>query len=38
LGLAIVLSLLKGHQGSISITDAQTGGARVSIRLPRFRT
>ena len=38
LGLAIVLSLLKGHQGSISISDAPTGGARICIRLPRFCT
>jgi signal transduction histidine kinase len=38
LGLAIALNLLKSHQGSISIVDAPTGGARVDIRLPRFRT
>ncbi|MEO1494811.1 MAG: ATP-binding protein [Pseudomonadota bacterium] len=36
LGLAIVSSLLDGHQGIMSIGDAPGGGARIAIRLPRF--
>lgn len=36
LGLAIVKAVVAGHDGSLTIEDAPTGGARVSVRLPRF--
>ena len=36
LGLAIVNSLVTGHGGTMSIGEAVTGGARISVQLPRF--
>ncbi len=38
LGLAIVKRFAEGHQGSVSITNRPTGGARVTLRLPRSTT
>ena len=38
LGLAIVSGLVAGHGGSLFIGDAPTGGARITIQLPAFRT
>ena len=37
LGLAVVHNLLNAHSGSLEISDAPTGGARVTVRLPVFR-
>ena len=37
LGLAIVRSLVEGHDGTIGVGDAPGGGARFTIRLPRFK-
>jgi signal transduction histidine kinase len=37
LGLAVVRSLVDAHGGSLTIGDAPTGGARFTVRLPRFR-
>jgi signal transduction histidine kinase len=34
LGLAIVKRFAEGHDGTVSIEDGPTGGARVTIRLP----
>jgi signal transduction histidine kinase len=36
LGLAVARSLLEAHGGTISIADATSGGARVTVRLPLF--
>jgi signal transduction histidine kinase len=36
LGLAVARSLVEAHDGTISITDAPSGGARVAVRLPLF--
>jgi signal transduction histidine kinase len=36
LGLAIVRSLVEAHDGTIAISDAPGGGARLTIRLPLF--
>ena len=36
LGLAIVRQLVEVHDGQIAISEAPIGGARVSVRLPRF--
>ena len=36
LGLAIVQTLLAAHDGTLSIGDAPTGGARITVELPRF--
>lgn len=38
LGLAVVRSLVDAHGGSLTIADAPTGGARFTVRLPRFRS
>ena len=35
LGLAIVKRYAEGHQGTVSIVNGPTGGAKVTIRLPR---
>ncbi|MBI1219907.1 MAG: HAMP domain-containing protein [Rhodobacteraceae bacterium] len=37
LGLAIARGLVEAHGGSIAIDDAPTGGARLTVRLARFR-
>lgn len=37
LGLAIVRSLVEGHDGTIRVGDAPGGGARFTITLPRFK-
>ena len=37
LGLAVVRNLVEGHDGTIAIGEAPTGGARFTIRLPLFR-
>jgi signal transduction histidine kinase len=34
LGLAIVREIVVAHQGSVAITDAPSGGARVTVQLP----
>jgi signal transduction histidine kinase len=36
LGLAVARSLVEAQDGTISITDAPTGGARLAARLPLF--
>ncbi|MEM8956446.1 MAG: ATP-binding protein [Pseudomonadota bacterium] len=36
LGLAIVRTLVTGHDGQVSIEDAPMGGARIRLRLPKF--
>ncbi len=36
LGLAIVQSLVAAHDGHVSIDDAPTGGARITVTLPKF--
>ena len=36
LGLAIVQTLVVAHDGTLSIGDASTGGARITVELPRF--
>ena len=38
LGLAVVHSLLLAHRGTLEIGDAPGGGARITVRLPIFRT
>lgn len=37
LGLAIVSNLVAGHEGRFTITDAPSGGARMTVDLPQFR-
>ena len=37
LGLAVVRSLVESHGGTIEITDAPRGGARVQVALPVFQ-
>ena len=37
LGLAVVGSLVDAHGGRVTIDDAPGGGARFTVRLPRFR-
>jgi signal transduction histidine kinase len=37
LGLAIARGLTEAHGGSLSIQDAPSGGARISVRLPLFQ-
>ncbi|MEM6489252.1 MAG: ATP-binding protein [Pseudomonadota bacterium] len=37
LGLAVVRSLVEAHGGSVEIAEAPTGGARLTVSLPRFR-
>lgn len=37
LGLAIVRTIVAAHQGELRIDRAPTGGARLELRLPRFR-
>ncbi|MEM8812775.1 MAG: ATP-binding protein [Pseudomonadota bacterium] len=37
LGLAIVRTLVAGHDGHLAIEDVPVGGARIIVRLPRFR-
>ncbi|MEO1293662.1 MAG: ATP-binding protein, partial [Pseudomonadota bacterium] len=36
LGLAIVQTLVAAHDGALSIGDAPTGGARITVNMPRF--
>lgn len=36
LGLAVARSLVEAHEGSICITDAPCGGARLIVKLPLF--
>ena len=36
LGLAVARSLVDAHGGTISITEAPSGGARLTVRLPLF--
>lgn len=38
LGLAIVRSLVEAHGGSVAIESSTTGGGRVVVRLPLFRS
>ena len=35
LGLAIVSEVVAAHGGTVTITDAPSGGARFTVRLPR---
>ncbi|MGF1500566.1 MAG: sensor histidine kinase [Paracoccaceae bacterium] len=37
LGLAVVRSLAEAHGGTVAIGDAPSGGARLTVTLPRFR-
>lgn len=37
LGLAVVVSLVGAHHGTLTIGDAPSGGARFTVRLPLFR-
>ncbi|MEW5421995.1 HAMP domain-containing protein [Amorphus sp. 3PC139-8] len=37
LGLAVVVSLVGAHRGTLVIGDAPSGGARFAVRLPLFR-
>lgn len=37
LGLAIVRTLVEAHDGEVAIGDAPAGGARLTVKLPRFR-
>jgi signal transduction histidine kinase len=36
LGLAIVRAIAQAHEGKVSADEAATGGARVTLQLPRF--
>jgi len=36
-GLAIVAELIAGYQGSVTLTDAQSGGLRVVVRVPHHQ-
>ena len=36
LGLAIVAEIVAGHGGSVAVTDAPGGGARLEVRIPRL--
>jgi signal transduction histidine kinase len=36
LGLAIVRNLIEAHGGQVRISDAPKGGARISVKIPRF--
>ena len=38
LGLAIARGLIEAHGGSLSIEQAPSGGARISVRLPLFQS
>ena len=38
LGLAIARGLIEAHGGRLSIEQAPSGGARISIRLPLFQS
>jgi signal transduction histidine kinase len=38
LGLAIARGLIEAHGGSLSIGQAPSGGARISVRLPLFQS
>ena len=38
LGLSIVREIAHAHQGTVTATDAPTGGARFEVRLPRRRS
>ena len=38
LGLAIARGLVEAHGGGLSIEDAPSGGARISVRLPLFQS
>lgn len=38
LGLAVARSLVDAHGGSIGIDDSPDGGARIVVRLPRYRS
>ena len=38
LGMAIVANLVAQHNGKFEISEAQLGGARMIVELPRFRT
>jgi signal transduction histidine kinase len=37
LGLAVARSLVEAHEGTISIAEAPSGGARLTVRLPLFK-
>jgi signal transduction histidine kinase len=37
LGLAVVRSLVEAHRGSVTISEAPSGGARLTVRLPAFK-
>jgi signal transduction histidine kinase len=37
LGLAIVRTLTEAHNGTLTIDDAPSGGARITVRLPLFQ-
>jgi signal transduction histidine kinase len=38
LGLAIARGLTEAHGGALSIQQAPSGGARISLRLPLFQS
>jgi signal transduction histidine kinase len=38
LGLAIARGLVEAHRGTLSIQEAPSGGARISVRLPLFQS